>query len=444
MTTQADLIIIGGGPGGYEIAAAEAARGQKVVLIEKDRLGGTCLNRGCIPTKCLCASADAAMTVASAAAFGVNVDGVSLDYGRAVERMRGIVDALRDDVTALTSGCEVVHAEATVNADGTVSADGRVYAADKVIIATGSKAARLPVPGAELAMTSDEILTMETLPVSLCVIGGGVIGLEFASIMSAFGVEVTVIEYCKEILPPFDREVAKRLRTLLSRRGIKFVTGAAVTAIAKNGDGAFTVTYQGKKGDTDMTAAAVLMAVGRRPVVPAGLADAGIETDRRGFIVTDDNMATTRKGFYAVGDCNGRLMLAHAAAAQARLATGHAVDLRYIPSAVFTAPEAAMVGLTAEQCDETGIAYASAKAMFAGNGKARAMGQGDGIVKILYDPETHVLLGCHIVGPHAADLITEAVTAMHTGLTAEAIAHTLVHGHPTLSEVVAAAAANAR
>lgn len=441
--TTADLIIIGAGPGGYEVAAEEAARGRDVIVIEKGENGGTCLNRGCIPTKCLCAAADAVAEAAASAQLGLQISCGPIDFKSVVERIRTVVDGLRQDVTSALSRCRVVNGEASFNAAGNVVVDGEEYSAPEILIATGSKPAVLPVPGADLAMTSDEFLAMETLPQSLVVIGGGVIGLEFASIMASLGVLVTVVEFCKEILPPFDREVAKRLRTMLTRRGIKFTLDAAVTAITKTEDG-LQVSYKGKKGEDSITAEAVLMAVGRRPVIPAGLAEAGIEVSPRGFIVTDERMRTTRPGVFAAGDCNGRLMLAHAATAQARVALGGDVDLDVIPSAVFTRPEAAMVGLTSEAAEAAGIDYGTSKAMFAGNGKARAMGHADGIVKLVYDKQTRRLSGCHIVGPHAADLVAEAAVAIHANLTVDDLAHRLVHGHPTLSETLMLAAASAR
>lgn len=436
---NADLIVIGAGPGGYEIAAAEAAKGASVVLIERDLPGGTCLNRGCIPTKCLCASADAALSLAGLASLGVEITGeATLNYAAAATRMRSIVSGLRDDVTSLLAKCHLVSGEAAFTADGNVAVGDETYSAPRILIATGSRPASLPIPGAELCFTSDDFLRLDSLPESVVVIGGGVIGLEFASIMAAFGVSVTVIEYCKEILPPFDREIAKRLRTMLTRRGFRFIVGAAVSSVEKTEAG-LAVTYSGKKGPETVGTKAVLMAVGRRPVTPDGLAGAGINVTPRGFIETGADMQTSRPGVYAVGDCNGRLMLAHAASAQARVALGENVDLGVIPSAVFTSPEAAMVGLTAEQCDADGIEYKSSKAMFAGNGKARAMGHAEGLVKVIYSPSTRRILGCHIVGPHASDLIAEIATAMVAGLTVDDVATRTIHGHPTLSEVVMAA-----
>lgn len=438
---KADLIVIGAGPGGFETAAAEAAKGRDVVIIERDLAGGTCLNRGCIPTKCLCASASTILTVKAAAEFGVNVpEGVTADYGKATERMRGIVAGLRADVESSLSKCRYVHGQAAFNAAGNVVVDGEEYSAPQILIATGSRPAALPIPGAELALTSDDFLHLDSLPASVAVIGGGVIGLEFASIMAAFGTEVTVIEYCKEVLPPFDAEVAKRLRSYLSRRGIKFITGAAVTAIAAEADGKRAVTYTGKKGEAVVVADAVLMSVGRRAVVPDGLAEAGIELTPRGFIaVNATTFETSRPGVYAVGDCNGLAMLAHAATAQSRRVFGEDVDMSVIPAAVFTEPEAAMAGMTEQQALDAGIDAATSKAMFAGSGKARAMGHPDGFVKVVYSKGDRRILGAHIVGPHAADLITELALAIQRALTLDDIAVRLIHTHPTLAEVVSAA-----
>ncbi|MCD8387498.1 MAG: dihydrolipoyl dehydrogenase [Bacteroidales bacterium] len=451
-----DLIVVGGGPGGYEIAAEAAKAGRKVALFEKGQLGGTCLNRGCIPTKCLLASAGRILHLKSDAAFGIDVPEFKLNYGAAVERTQGVVTQLRSGIDQLLRDVTVIPHEAVLHPAPSevcgpdtceetrlpyIIADGEEYAGEQIIIATGSKPATLPIPGADLTINSDQFLALTELPKSVAVIGGGVIGMEFASIMAAFGVEVTVIEYCKEILPPFDQEVAKRLRTTLSRRGIKIVVGAQVKEISRDGE-ALAVTYAGKKGDERVVADTVLMAVGRKPVVPQGCEESDIHVTERGFIEVDSEMRTSAPGVYAVGDCNGRCMLAHAAAAQARIAMGDDVDIDYIPSAVFTIPECAMVGLTEEQCKREDIHYAVGKSMFAANGKALSMGEGEGFVKVIYSPATRLLQGVHIIGPHAADLIAEATACMAQGATVDEIATSIIHGHPTLSEALAAACAS--
>ena len=436
-----DLIVIGAGPGGYEIAAEEASKGRNVAIVERDSLGGTCLNRGCIPTKCLCASADTINTVKNAGAFGVDASVSGFSYQAAASRMREVVNGLRQGVESLLSGCTLIRGEARLTVRGEVAVGDALYSADKILIATGSRPASLPVDGAEKAMSSDDVLALDTLPSSAIIIGAGVIGMEFASILNAFGVEVTVIEYCKEILPPFDREVAKRLRSMLSRRGIKIIVGAEVKSIGNDGR---SVTYAGRRGDETAEAETVIMAVGRRPVLPEGLAEAGVELTGRGFIKVDSRMRTTAPGIYAVGDCNGLCMLAHAAAAQARVALAadseEIPDLDVMPSAVFTTPELAMVGLTEEQCETRGIEYDARKSLYAANGKARAMGATDGFVKVLTDrsPERRIL-GVHIIGAHASDLCAEAAAIMAADPSATRAKARIIHGHPTLSEVLAAA-----
>ncbi len=433
---NSDLIIIGGGPGGYETAAAAARQGLKVTLFERDALGGTCLNRGCIPTKALCRAAEVLATVRDAAAFGVTVGDVTADYDKAHARIADVVSTLRSGIEMQLKEVDIVRATARILPDGTVEADGQVYSAPKVIIATGSRPASLPIPGAELAMTSDHLLALDTLPESIVIIGGGVIGMEFASILATYGVQVTVVEYCKEILPPFDADIAKRLRTAMSRRGVKFIVGAAVTAISE-ADGTYTVTYTGKKGEAAVEARAVLMATGRMPVFPDGLDEAGIEYTRKGIKV-DDQMQTTRPGVYAIGDVNGRCMLAHAATAQGKVVLGADIDLSVIPSAVFTCPELAMVGMKEEEAREKCPDMRVRTVMYGASGKALAMGESFGQVKMMTAPDGRIL-GCTVIGAHASDLVQEVATAMANGLPVSAIADT-VHAHPTLAELVMLAA----
>lgn len=429
-----DDIIIGGGPGGYEVAAELAARGRRVALVESDRLGGTCLNRGCIPTKCLCATASAALQARGAAGFGVSVSGVSIDYSAALRRMRSVVDSLRQGIDLLLGKVEIVHARGRLTAEGCVEAGGRLLGADRVLIATGSRPAMLPVAGAELALTSDDILKRDTpAPGRLTIIGGGVIGIEFASIFNALGTDVTVVEYCKEILPQFDSDIAKRLRGALQSRGVKFALGAEVTAI----DRFHSVHYRGKRGDAAVESDAVLMAVGRRPVLPEGLAEAGVELTGRGFIAVDSDMRTSRSGVYAAGDVTGLCMLAHAATAQARKAMlGEDVRLDIMPSAVFAEPEAAMVGLTVAECERRGIGHTTARGNFAANGKALADGAPAGCIKLVCDSSSRQILGVHVLGAHASDLVAEAAALMYGGVSVDSLAGSLVHSHPTLSEAL--------
>lgn len=432
--TQADIIIIGAGPGGYETAAGAAASGADVILIERDELGGTCLNRGCIPTKALCRSAEVASMVAEAAQFGVNVPSFTFDYQRAVERKNAVVAGLREGVATVLSGVKVVRGEAEFVDAHTLRVGTEEFTAPKIIIATGSRPASLPIAGAELAVNSDFVLEMTALPASMAIIGGGVIGMEFASIFASFGVKVTVLEFCPEILPPFDAEVAKRLRMSLKRRGIEIVTSAQVTEIKPGLSVECTVKGKPKTYTADM----VLMAAGRTPVVPAGAAEAGIELTRRGAVAVNGSMETSVPGVYAIGDANGLCMLAHAATAQGKVVLGEQINLDVIPSAVFTVPECAMVGLTEQQCVDKGLEIKIGKATFRANGKAMAMGEPDGLVKTIVSAADGSILGCHICGPHAADLVQEAATAMAAGIPANALTNA-IHSHPTLGEAVAEA-----
>ena len=440
-----DIIIIGAGPGGYETAADAAAHGLSVAIVERDQMGGTCLNRGCIPTKALCRNAEVINLMREAEVWGLKTGEMTFDYAPVFERKEAVVKQLREGVEMLMGapGITAIKGEAILKDANTVVVNGEEYSAKNIIIATGSAPRGLPIPGAELAMTSDDILAMETLPKSLCIVGGGVIGMEFAAVFSTFGVEVTVIEYCKEILPPFDKDVAKRLKTMLSKRGIKIITGAAVNGISQGEDG-MTVTYELKGKPQSVTCEKVLMSVGRQPVLPQGLDAVGVTVGRRGIEV-DDNMMTNVKGVYAIGDVNGRMMLAHAASAQGQralhaiLGKADEIKLDIVPSAVFTVPELAMVGLTEEQCAEKGLDVTVKKAFFRSNGKAVAMNETDGLIKMIVDNATRQIVGCHICGAHAADLIQEVVTAMNAGATVDLLTRS-IHGHPTLSEVMLTAA----
>ncbi len=440
-----DIIIIGAGPGGYETAADAAAHGLNVAIVERDQMGGTCLNRGCIPTKALCRNAEVINLMREAEVWGVKTGELAFDYAPVFERKEAVVKQLREGVEMLMGapGITAIKGEAILKDANTVVVNGEEYSAKNIIIATGSAPRGLPIEGADLAMTSDDILAMETLPKSLCIVGGGVIGMEFAAVFCTFGVEVTVIEYCKEILPPFDKDVAKRLKTVLSKRGIKIITSAAVNGITQGEDG-YTVSYELKGKPQSVTCEKVLMSVGRQPVLPQGLDAVGVTVGRRGIEV-DDNMMTNVPGVYAIGDVNGRMMLAHAASAQGLRAL-HAImgktddiKLDIVPSAVFTVPELAMVGLTEEQCAEKGLDVTVKKSFFRSNGKAVAMNETDGLLKMIVDNATRQIVGCHICGAHAADLIQEVVTAMNAGATIDLLARS-IHGHPTLSEVLLTAA----
>lgn len=412
---KSDIIVIGSGPGGMEVASRALKQGRSVTVIERDRLGGTCLNRGCIPTKALCRSAEIMRLVAATSDFGVSVGSVCLDYAKAAERKDAVVAALRDNVALMLSNAEIVTGEARFTASDTVEVNGEVYTAPRIVIATGSRPASLDIPGAALAIDSDRLLALEKLPSSIAIIGGGVIGMEFACILSAFGVDVTVIEYCKEILPNFDRDIAKRLRTSLSREGMQIITGAQVTEITPEK----RVEYIVKGKPASVEADEVLMAVGRRPVIPEGAEQIGISLSR-GAIVVDDTFATSVPGVYAIGDVNARMMLAHVASAQGATVMGADVNLGVVPAVAFTSPECAMVGLAEEQCKEAGLNYKVTKSLFRANGKAQAMGETDGLLKLIVDADTRLIIGCHVCGAHAADLVQEAALAMSSALPVDA------------------------
>ncbi len=438
---QVDNIIIGAGPGGYELAAGLCHRGESVVIVERDMPGGTCLNRGCIPTKCLCATAATAESLRKAATFGINAGEATIDYATAVERMRGVVAHLQEGVLAELAGATYIKGEARLLANRTIEVDEQQFQASKrLIIASGSRPAVLPIEGAQLAMSSDDVLADSTLPKSVVIIGGGVIGMEFASIFNSLGVETSVIEFCKEILPPFEAEIAKRLRTNLSRRGINIVVGAAVSSIRKADNGSLAVEYQGKRGPSEISAERVVMAVGRRPVVPEGADAIGLGMTPKGFIAVDELMQTNLSGVYAIGDVNGLSMLAHSAIAQGRVVAEGRAELfnaACVPSVVFTMPEVAMVGLTSSQLDVLGISYHSVKRQFASNGKACAMGESEGVVKLLISDNDNTILGATILGHGASDLIAEATILVADKVPVDQIAARYIHAHPTLSEVLA-------
>ena len=442
-----DLIIIGGGPGGYETALLAAQRGLAVTLIERGNLGGTCLNEGCIPTKTLCRSAALACDMKKAAELGVAVGDWSVDFPTIMARKNAVVEQLRTGVEALMRHPKIslVTGDARFVDALTVEVAGERYAARDVIIATGSTAATLPIEGADLpgVVTSKELLDLHELPQRLTVIGAGVIGLEFASIFHALGSNVTVLEYAREVLPHFDTDMAKRLRQSLGKRGIVIETQAAVKSVAKI-NSSLAVNYE-KKGKTlAVEAGVVLMAVGRKANVSSlNLDDVGIDYTQRGITV-DDNMLTNVPHVYAIGDINGKMMLAHAATFQGVCALNHImgescrVRLDVMPAAVFTMPEAATVGLTEDDCKERGIEYVAKKSYFRANGKALSIGEPEGYCKLLVAAD-HRLLGCHILGAHASDVVQEVCALITRGASCDDLALT-IHAHPTLSEVVLSAA----
>lgn len=471
------LTIIGAGPGGYETAVAAASAGVEVNLISGGPLGGTCLNEGCIPTKTLCRDAEILEDVRNAAKFGVMADVSGFDMKRAQERKNEVVSSLRDGIgfllknklihliygKAVLKDCHTVSVKLAESVDGADSID---IVSDYIIVATGSEPAVLPVPGVDSGnvLTSGQMLSLDEIPRRLCVIGAGVIGLEFASIFRSFGSEVTVLEFCKDILPRFDTDLAKRLKQALGKRGITIETSARVLSVEDVPDGGCSVKFEKKGSECSVIADKVLMAVGRRPAAGSlNLSDVGIEFTPKG-IVTDENMRTSVPNIFAIGDVRGGMMLAHVAVAEGKRALntilaeaasdgtavpcpiddGIALDI--VPAAVFTSPEAASVGMTEEDCKAAEIPVKCHKAMFRANGKAVSMGAPDGFCKLIVAGEGGMhepgrILGCHIFGAHSADLIHEVAAMMKCRAGLDDLKN-MIHAHPTLSEVLMSAASS--
>ena len=403
--TTTDLIIIGAGPGGYRAAEYAAKQGLKVVVFEREDVGGTCLNVGCIPTKTYVHSTS---------------------FTEARERMAQVVPQLRSGVEGILS-----HPNITLVREKGVFTDAHTvvdYTADNIIIATGSETKYIPIKGLDdpRVVDSTGLLNLDTLPKRLTIIGAGVIGMEFASVFNRFGAEVTVIEYLKECLPALDGDIAKRLRKLLEKRGITFKMKTAVENVA------------------DLEADVILMATGRKPrTAGLNLEAVGITLTPQGAIPVDDNYQAV-SNIYAIGDANGRQMLAHAAEMQAIRAVNHILGkpdgIRFdiMPAAIFTEPEAACVGPTEDQLKEQGIAYECRKSFWRANGKALAMNETEGMLKLFASPEGKIL-GCHAFGAHAADMVQEVSVLMCKHTTLHELAD-MVHIHPTLSEILKNAA----
>ncbi len=446
MSEQVDLIIIGAGPGGYRAAEHAAKGGLNVVVFENGQLGGTCLNVGCIPTKSFVRHAEIVQTLREGELLGLDNLHYDFNFSQVVARKEQVVAALRSGIDTLMShpNITLVKAEARFVSPHEVMANGETYAAPHIIVATGSE--NKVLPGMQGFVTHEELLTLAQLPRRLCIIGAGVIGMEFASIFSSFGTEVTVVEFLKECLPALDSDIAKRLRKTLEKRGVVFHMQCAVKGIGQCADNARVVSFETKKGRLETVEAdVVLMAVGRRPRVRDDFRNAGFDYDERSGIKVDDHMETTVKGVYAIGDVNGRMMLAHAAEMQAKVAVAHilqqdeAIQLDIMPAAIFTTPEAACVGPTEDQLKEQSIAYECRKAFHRANGKALAMNETEGMLKLFSEPAAGRIIGCHAFGAHSADLVQE-VSVLMCRATTVAQLRDMVHIHPTLSEIVLTAA----
>lgn len=450
---KADLLIIGAGPGGYETALSAARQGKSVILFNGGQLGGTCLNEGCIPTKCLCRNAEVISLFKEGEKYGIDDFAFSVDYNKILARKKDVVSALQKGVETLLSQAKVtvVNAMAFFKDNKTVIANGEEYEGENIIIATGSVSKSLPIPGHDLecVMDSTAILNLEYIPAQLTIIGGGVIGMEFASIFSQLGSKVTVIEYMKQILPPFDADIAKRLKQTLSKKGINIITGATAKAIRQNEFYEIEVTYEVKGKEEKVVSSDLLMAVGRSPRVEGlNLEKAGVNFSNKGIPV-DDFMQTNVPGIYAIGDVNARMMLAHVASAQGERALNvinkESDKLRFdlIPSAVFTNPECGMVGKTEEQCKEEKIEVLIGSSFFRANGKALALGEPDGVCKLIFRKDDGLLIGAHIMGVEAADLAQQCADLMNRDTTLSEMKD-IIFGHPTVSEVIISAARAAK
>ncbi len=444
------LIIIGGGPGGYSAALRGAALGLKTLVIEKERLGGTCLNHGCIPTKSLVYSAFLYRKLKEAGNFGIRTGEVGIDYAKIQERKAAVVDNLVGGLEGLLKAAGVTfwpgQAELlSANRVRVTLPDGekRTAGMDKLIIATGSSEIVPPVPGVDLpgVIFSREALALTELPASLAVIGGGVIALEMASIFAAFGVKVTIVQR-SILLRREDREMVRRLTPYLRRQGIRVMTETALREISAGLKGGLILTVESPRGEERLTAERVLVAVGRKPSFGGlDLAAPGINHGDRGIEV-DEKMATSIPGVYAIGDvANPGHFLAHTAIHQGVVAAEYAAGRSAsfcgdaVPVCIFTHPELARAGLTEEEAGTKGYAIKVGKFPFSANGKAFLQGEGDGVVKIIADAEKGTVLGVHILGPHASDLIQEGTLAVAAGAKVSDLER-LIHPHPTLSETV--------
>lgn len=445
------IVVIGGGPGGYVAAIRAAQLGAEVHLVENDRVGGTCLNVGCIPTKAILHTAETYQALAAGKLPGILADNVRLDWPAVMGRKQVVVNRLVKGVEGLlkANGVTVHKGQASLKNATAVAVAGAApleLAADAIILAVGSEPVKLNFPGADLpgVIDSTAALSLDAPPKSMTIIGGGVIGVEFAAMFRAFGAEVTVVEMLPQILPPVDSEIAALVRQDLTKQGVKFLTGAKLEKVAAGADG-LVASVQLDGQTKEITSQYVLVAVGRRPrTAGLGLEAAGVVL-ARGAVTVDGNFRTAVPTVYAIGDCNAQTMLAHAASAQGAAAVEHALGHKpvyfgnIIPACIYTHPEVASVGLTEDALQKQGIQYKKGTFPLAGNGKAIIESGGAGLVKILSGAKHGEILGVHIYGPRATDLIAEGALAIRLEATVDELIST-IHAHPTVSEAMAEAA----
>lgn len=451
MSKHFDIAVLGAGPGGYVAALKAAQMGATVAIVEQGHIGGTCLNVGCIPSKALLASAELIHSIHNASAMGVKVSGeVTFDWPAIQARKDKVLNTLRGGIKSLFSARKVTlfQGRAKLNGPGKVVVESKAgteeFTAGKIILATGSIPARIPgwPTDPALVCTSDESLHWKTLPARLLIVGGGVIGCEFACMMREFGVEVTIVELMPRLLPELDESLGEPLQKAFAKRGIQCFTGTKVDTLTA-GTTVKAVLSNGQTIEADR----VLLSIGRRPnTADIGLETVGLTTDR-GFVRVDDHMETPVKGIYCIGDANGRCLLAHAASAQGVAAVEHAMGHGHaftspIPSAVYTFPEIGAVGMTQAQAKKAGIPIAIGAFPLSALGKAIAVGHTEGFVKVIRHRETGELLGVHMLGHNATECIAAAATMVHKKATVQELAE-VVFAHPTIGESIKEAAEDA-
>lgn len=463
MSQEYDLVILGGGTGGYVAAIRASQLGLKTAIVEKGKLGGTCLHKGCIPSKALLRSAEVFATAKKSEEYGVVTGEVSFNFAKVQERKNKIIDQLHKGVQHLMKQGKIDVFEGTGRIlgpsifspmPGTISVEmnsgeeNEMLIPKNVIVATGSRPRSLQgleIDG-EIVMTSDEALSMETLPDSIIIVGGGVIGIEWASMLSDFGAEVTVIEYADRIIPTEDKEISKEMQRLMKKKGIKIVTSAKVLPETLSKENGVSISAEVKGEVKEFKGEKILVSVGRR----ANVEGIGIENTEilveRGFIQTNEFFQTKESHIYAIGDVIGGLQLAHVASHEGIIAVEHIagedthpLDYNLVSKCIYSSPEVAQVGLTEDQAKEQGFNIKTGKFSFRAIGKALVFGESDGFVKIVADKDTDDILGVHMIGPHVTDMISEAGLAMVLNATPWEVANT-IHPHPTLSEAIGEAA----